>query len=551
MKTTRNVLFALLLLGVSAGTASAQLSVGAGVQVGPRGHASVDLGFFYDSLASYGNWIERPSYGWVWTPRDVSASWRPYQAGHWVWSDEGWTWLTDEPYGWATYHYGRWYQDPEIGWAWVPGSDWAPAWVSWQEGNDYVGWAPLPPGANLNASNTGGPGPGYDNGPNGPGYDDQGPVYDNGDGYDNGPAYDDNGRYDSGPVYDNGYAYDNGYSYDGGYGYANYAYGIAPSAYLFVPTRAFLSVDLFDFFVPWVRVSSFFRLTHNCTSYGFDGGHYFNRGIAFEHVRRYYHDVPRYRLAGLDGFRGRGYQVDGNRVSFFRPQVSRGWRGSPMDRAGARRSVTTVNQFRNEHPDRQRSFAQTNGQRFQRDNRQGFSSRQAQGDRSGQGWQRDQATRQRSFENGRGQADRQQFNAQRQQQYNAERQQQLNRQQWQQNNAQRQRQQQQNNAQRWQQNNNAQRQQGQQDQTTRQRSFDNRAQPQAGWQRQYNVQPQQRQQQYQPRQQYQPQRQAPPQQQYRSDAGRGQGNRGQATRDQGNRGQNNRGHGNDRRQHGG
>jgi len=541
MKITRNVLFALLLLGVCAGTASAQLSVGAGVQVGPRGHASVDLGFFYDSLASYGNWIERPSYGWVWTPRDVSASWRPYQAGHWVWSDEGWTWLTDEPYGWATYHYGRWYQDPEIGWAWVPGNDWAPAWVSWQEGNDYVGWAPLPPGANVNASNTPGPdnAPGYDNGPgydNAPGYDDQGPAYDNGQDYEDGPAYDDNERYESSPVYGGGYGY------DGGYGYANYAYGIAPSAYLFVPTRAFLSVDLFDFFVPWVRVSSFFRLTRNCTSYGFYGGHYFNRGIAFEHVRRYYHDVPRYRLAGLDGFRGRGYQVDGNRVSFFRPQVSRGWRGSPMDRAGARRSVVTAGQFRNQHPDRQRAFAQTNrqnrqdfGRNAQRTdawaNRQGDASRQGQGfrgDRTGrnaQPWrQQDQAGRQRTFDNGQGQR-----------QFNAERQQQLNRQQWQQNNAQRQQQ------------NNAQRQQRwQQDQATRQRSYESqRAQPQTGWQRQNNVQPQQR-------QQYQPQRQAPPQrQQYRNDAGRGQGNRGQATRDQGNRGQNNRGHGNDRRQHGG
>jgi hypothetical protein len=545
MKITRNVLFALLLLGVCAGTASAQLSVGAGVQVGPRGHASVDLGFFYDSLASYGNWIERPSYGWVWTPRDVSSSWRPYQAGHWVWSDEGWTWLTDEPYGWATYHYGRWYQDPEIGWAWVPGNDWAPAWVSWQEGNDYVGWAPLPPGANVNASYTPGPdnAPGYDNGP---GYDDQGPAYDDGQGYDNGPAYDDNDRYESGPAYGGGYAYDNGYGYDGGYGYANYAYGIAPSAYLFVPTRVFLSVDLFDFFVPWVRVSSFFRLTHNCTSYGFYGGHYFNRGIAFEHVRRYYHDVPRYRLAGLDGFRGRGYQVDGNRVSFFRPQVSRSWRGSPMDRAAARRSVVTAGQFRNEHPDRQRNFAQMNrqnrqdrqnvGRNAQRTdawtNRQGDTSRQGQGfrgDRNGQRWQQqDPATRQRSFDNGRGQADRQQqLNAQRQQQ-------QLNRQQWQQNNAQRQ---QQNNAERQQQFNAQRQQRWQQDQATRQRSFE-RTQPQAGWQRQYNVQPQQR-------QQYQPQqRQAPSQrQQYRNDGGRG--NRGEA-----NRGHNN--HGNDRdRRHGG
>jgi hypothetical protein len=531
MKTTRNVLFALLLAGVGAGAASAQPSVGAGVQVGPRAHASVDLGFFYDSLAPYGNWIQRPSYGWVWTPREVSASWRPYQAGHWVWSDEGWTWLSDEPYGWATYHYGRWYQDPEIGWAWVPGNDWAPAWVSWQEGNDYVGWAPLPPGANVNASNTAGPGngPGYDNrapGYQAPGYQAPGYQAPSNPAYDN-PPYDDNGRYESGPVDDNGPAYgngpadesgpvyDGGYGYDDGYGDANYAYGIAPPAYLFVPTRAFLSVDLFDFFVPWVRVSSFFRFTHNCTDYALYGGRYFNRGIPFEHVGRYYRDVPRYRLAGLDGFRGRGYQVEGNRLSFFRPQVNRGWRGSPLDREGARRSVITANQFRNDHPDRQRTYAQTNGQGFQRNNRQGFSSRQAQGDRRGQRWQQDQATRQRSFENGRGQA-------------------QLNRQQWQQ----------QNNAQRQQQNNDAQRQQWQQDRANRQRSYDSqRAQPQSGWQRQ-SVQPQQRQQQqYQQRQQYQPQRQAPPQrQQYRNDAGRGQANRGQG----------NQHHGNDRdRRHGG
>ncbi|PYQ68360.1 MAG: hypothetical protein DMF53_00340, partial [Acidobacteria bacterium] len=69
MKTTRNVLCALLLLSAIPMAASAQLSVGGGVSVGSHGHASVDLGFFYDSLAPYGNWIQRPSYGWVWTPR--------------------------------------------------------------------------------------------------------------------------------------------------------------------------------------------------------------------------------------------------------------------------------------------------------------------------------------------------------------------------------------------------------------------------------------------------------------------------------------------------
>jgi hypothetical protein len=365
MKTTRNALFALLLLGSSAGAASAQASFSAGVQVGPRGHASVDFGFFYDSLASYGNWIQRPSYGWVWTPRDVSASWRPYQAGHWVWSDEGWTWLTDEPYGWATYHYGRWYQDPEIGWAWVPGNDWAPAWVSWQEGEDSVGWAPLPPGANVNASaasydpsynNGGGYGGGYDDG-----YGDNG-----GDGYDNGPGY--QGGYDSGYSYnDGGYGYDGGYAYGGGYG-GGYAYGIAPAAYLFVPTRYFLSVNLFDFFLPSIRVNAFFGRTRNCTYYGYSGGRYFNRGVAFDHVQRYYGRVPRYQLSELDGFHGRGYRVDGNRVAFYRPRVERGRGGSPLDRPRARGSVVDANRFRADHPDRQRNYAQTYGRINGRDN---------------------------------------------------------------------------------------------------------------------------------------------------------------------------------------
>jgi hypothetical protein len=154
--TTRNILLALSLLGSAAGVASAQASFSAGIQVGSSGRASVDLGFFYDNLASYGNWIQRPSYGWVWTPNQVSADWRPYQDGHWVWTDEGWTWISDEPYGWATYHYGRWYDDPEVGWSWVPGNEWAPAWVDWQEGENYVGWAPLPPSYDINVGYGGG-----------------------------------------------------------------------------------------------------------------------------------------------------------------------------------------------------------------------------------------------------------------------------------------------------------------------------------------------------------------------------------------------------------
>ncbi len=64
-----------------------------------------------------------------------------------VYTDDGWTWVADpsEPWGWATYHYGRWTNLDGIGWVWVPGYTWAPAWVSWRYGGGYCGWAPLPP----------------------------------------------------------------------------------------------------------------------------------------------------------------------------------------------------------------------------------------------------------------------------------------------------------------------------------------------------------------------------------------------------------------------
>jgi hypothetical protein len=32
-----------------------------------------------------------------------------------------------------------------LGWFWVPGNIWGPAWVSWRNGGAYIGWAPLPP----------------------------------------------------------------------------------------------------------------------------------------------------------------------------------------------------------------------------------------------------------------------------------------------------------------------------------------------------------------------------------------------------------------------
>jgi hypothetical protein len=106
---------------------------------------------FYTKLEPLGVWRETPTYGYVWQPRQAmeSRSWRPYTNGHWVYTDAGWTWISEESFGWATYHYGRWTSLRGIGWVWVPGEEWAPAWVSWRTSNDYVGWAPLPPEAQF------------------------------------------------------------------------------------------------------------------------------------------------------------------------------------------------------------------------------------------------------------------------------------------------------------------------------------------------------------------------------------------------------------------
>jgi hypothetical protein len=103
---------------------------------------------FYDRLSQDGRWFNTDEYGYVWQPNVAvsTASWRPYSDGHWVWTDRGWFWDSNENFGWATYHYGRWNDVEGVGWVWVPGQRWAPAWVSWRhtDDDDYVGWAPLP-----------------------------------------------------------------------------------------------------------------------------------------------------------------------------------------------------------------------------------------------------------------------------------------------------------------------------------------------------------------------------------------------------------------------
>lgn len=103
---------------------------------------------YYDSLAPYGNWVNVDGYGVCWQPgvAVVNPRWRPYcDHGHWVYSNCGWYWYSDYSWGWCAFHYGRWLPHSTLGWCWVPGSAWAPAWVTWRYSNNYCAWAPVPP----------------------------------------------------------------------------------------------------------------------------------------------------------------------------------------------------------------------------------------------------------------------------------------------------------------------------------------------------------------------------------------------------------------------
>jgi hypothetical protein len=139
-----------LALAVLAGCGIAVVTLAAPVAIGGATPAYAQVSAeFQSALEPYGEWRRHPRWGEVWVPDDRPRGWRPYTYGHWVYTDEwGWYWVSDDEeadWGWVTYHYGRWVHDRLMGWFWIPGDEWAPAWVDWRRGDDYLGWAPLPP----------------------------------------------------------------------------------------------------------------------------------------------------------------------------------------------------------------------------------------------------------------------------------------------------------------------------------------------------------------------------------------------------------------------
>jgi hypothetical protein len=112
-------------------------------------------------LDSYGRWRTLDDYGEVWFPSAVPTDWAPYRFGHWTTiAPWGWTWIDDQPWGFAPFHYGRWvFVDGR--WGWAPGEPqahpvYAPALVAFVDTSDPgaadpgpdapVGWLPLAPG---------------------------------------------------------------------------------------------------------------------------------------------------------------------------------------------------------------------------------------------------------------------------------------------------------------------------------------------------------------------------------------------------------------------
>jgi hypothetical protein len=123
---------------------------------GGQNVASIDV--FFEPLSPYGRWVNS-RFGRSFQP-DAPREWRPYVNGRW--GDDR-LWISDDPWGWATDHYGRWGFDEQLGWVWAPDTEWAPSWVAWREADDVTGWAPIPPGISYSVGIGFGGGFGYDN----------------------------------------------------------------------------------------------------------------------------------------------------------------------------------------------------------------------------------------------------------------------------------------------------------------------------------------------------------------------------------------------------
>lgn len=108
------------------------------------------------ALTPYGAWTDVSGMGRVWCPDAalVGDDFAPYLSnGQWLNGAYGWTFHSNEPWGWAAFHFGRWAFLPDQGWVWtLQGTtpSWTPASVDWRTAGGIVAWLPtLPVGISV------------------------------------------------------------------------------------------------------------------------------------------------------------------------------------------------------------------------------------------------------------------------------------------------------------------------------------------------------------------------------------------------------------------
>ena len=120
-----------------------------GVSALPKPVQNLPPAVFYFAQAygdRYGEWLWDDLYGYVWRPYiddgRYPGGWSPYFYGQWSYAGGQMFWVPQEPWGWVPYHLGIWQWDKKLGWFWMPGSLFAPAWVTWDFFFGYACWRP-------------------------------------------------------------------------------------------------------------------------------------------------------------------------------------------------------------------------------------------------------------------------------------------------------------------------------------------------------------------------------------------------------------------------
>lgn len=222
---------------------------------------------FRTDLAPYGRWMDLDGQTY-WQPAEagLGSAWRPYaDGGHWVLTDAGWTWDSQYDWGWAAFHYGRWVDDPLLGWLWAPGRQWGPAWVVWRGNDTLCGWAPLPPGS----------------------------------------------------IYQVGF----GFWFNGVWVSVDCDFGLGPDAYCFISISDICQPSYRTCLVPAVRAAEVYKKTAIVkTAYMAHGGKVINAGIGVDKVRVLTHrDIKPLKIADAPSSREKGTQ--GETLAMYRPRV--------------------------------------------------------------------------------------------------------------------------------------------------------------------------------------------------------------------------------------